>query len=81
MDGMKRVALVLTAVFAILLATACHREPKPPNARAQELRSLGIAQLENEDPAAAEETFRQLAAVPGSSVGTIEGKSMLSRKA
>src|SRR4029079_8783282 len=42
--------------LALLLAALPARAPLPP--RAVELRDLGVAQVENERPAEAEETFR-----------------------
>lgn len=50
-------------LLPLLLLAAPAAVPAPPSERAVELRNLGIAQLENEQPAQAEATFRELAKV------------------
>lgn len=63
MARMLRAALLLPLVFAVLAAAL----PSPsPAEQAATLRNLGLAQLENEQPAKADEVFRRLLPlVPG----------------
>lgn len=50
-------------LLPLLLLAVSATVPAPPSERAVELRNLGIAQLENEQPAQAEATFRDLVKV------------------
>jgi tetratricopeptide (TPR) repeat protein len=60
---MRAVLVSLLLLAAALLMAAAPAVPAAVPERAMELRNLGIAQLENEQPAQAEATFRELAKV------------------
>src|SRR5258705_9787699 len=65
---MLRAALLLPLAFAALavLAETPVSSPPGPAEQAATLRNLGLAQLENEQPAKADEVFRRLLPlVPG----------------
>lgn len=63
---MKHFLLALGIVSLLLSLSACPSPEAVPSQEALELRTLALAQLENEDPEAAEATYRELLElVPG----------------
>ena len=66
MPHMKTAATLAAALLAACLPACAQAPPEPsaapvgPSAEVLELRNLGLAQLENEQPGEAEETFRRL---------------------